>query len=201
MKVVIPFKFFNPKSRLSKILSEDERFKLSLFMLEDVVNVLKKCNCDVKVISQSDVPLNVKVVVDERGLDDVVNDELREVPKAVVMSDLPLINEEIIKRFFSSEGDVIIAPGRRGGTNMLLVRREGFRVSYHYGSFFKHLRIAKQLGMNVTIFDSFFASCDVDDESDLLELMLHGEGKKSREYLESIGLKVLMERVPRIYRS
>ncbi|MCS7121025.1 MAG: 2-phospho-L-lactate guanylyltransferase [Archaeoglobaceae archaeon] len=198
MKVVVPFKFFNPKSRLSKVLNEEERLKFSLFMLEDVVDVLKNCGCEVKVVSQSNISISAEVVVDRRSLDDVVNDELKDVPKAVVMSDLPLISENVFKRFMNTEGDVVIAPGRKGGTNMLLVRKEGFRVSYHYGSFFKHLKIAEKLGMKVNIFDSFFASCDIDDESDLLELLLHGKGKRSKDYLESLGFRAVMDRTPMI---
>ncbi|MET1124538.1 MAG: 2-phospho-L-lactate guanylyltransferase [Archaeoglobaceae archaeon] len=200
MKVVIPFKFFNPKSRLSSILNEEERTKLALAMLEDVLDVLNSCGCDVKVVTPYPISVDAEISVDARPLDDVVNDELREVPKAVVMSDLPLLNEEVFTRFLSVEGDVVIAPGRRGGTNMLLVRRKGFRVSYHYGSFLKHLKTARALGFTVAVFDSFFASVDIDDESDLLELMIHGEGKKSRRYLESIGFRVLMERTPRLVR-
>ncbi len=201
MIVVIPFKTSNPKSRLSSILNDKERFELALNMLKDVLDALKKFDVEVKVLSPNKIDLDVEVVEDGRSLDECINDELKEVPKAVIMSDLPLLKPEVLERFFNCEGDVVIAPGRKGGTNMLLVRKEGFRVSYHYGSFMKHLKIAEELGFKVGIFDSFYASVDIDDESDLLELMLHGKGKRSWNYLKSIGFDVEFLKVPKLVRN
>ena len=121
---------------------------------------------------------------------------------AIIMADLPLLNERVLRRFFDSDADLVIAPGRKGGTNMLLIRDERFRVSYHYGSFFKHISIAKKLGLKVDILDSFYASIDIDDESDLLELLMHGKGKRSHEYLTTIGFKVdFSKKDPELIRS
>jgi len=200
--IVVPFKPINPKSRLSGVLSEEERKKLAELMLIDVINALRAHELEIKVISTSklDLDLEVEVVEDERSLDDCINSELEEVPKAVVMSDLPLLNSETLERFLNCEGDVVIAPGRKGGTNMLLVRKKGFRVSYHYCSFLKHLNIARSSGFRCRVFDSFYSSVDVDDESDLLELMIHGEGKLSRSYLEDIGFRIKFDRTPALVR-
>jgi 2-phospho-L-lactate guanylyltransferase len=200
MKVVVPFKPINPKSRLSDVLSEKQREVFAKLMLQDVLNVLKSFDLEIKVITTSklDIEIDAEVVEDKRELDDCINSELSEVPKAVIMSDLPLLNRETVKRFFEEKEDVIIAPGRKGGTNMLLVRKKGFRVSYHYGSFLKHLKIAQSLGMSFKIFDSFFASVDIDGEEDLLELMIHGEGKLSKAFLEQVGFRLEMSKVPRL---
>ncbi|MFN3383894.1 MAG: 2-phospho-L-lactate guanylyltransferase [Archaeoglobaceae archaeon] len=203
MKAIVPFKPINPKSRLAKVLGEEERREFAKFMLIDVLKLLRSLDLEVRVVATSpiEVPVEVEVVEDPRPLDDCINSELREVPKAVVMSDLPLLNVETLQRFFETEGDVVIAPGRKGGTNMLLVRKEGFKVSYHYCSFLKHLNIAKSLGFSFAIFDSFYASVDIDSEEDLLELMIHGEGKISRDYLEKIGFKVEFEKIPKLTRE
>ncbi|MEM0203000.1 MAG: 2-phospho-L-lactate guanylyltransferase [Archaeoglobaceae archaeon] len=203
MKAVVPFKPINPKSRLAKVLSEKEREEFARLMLLDVLKVLKNAGLDVRVVTTSpiDIPMDVEIVEDQRSLDECINSELEEVPKAVVMSDLPLLNEQVLQRFLEAEGDVVIAPGRKGGTNMLLVRRKGFRVSYHYCSFLKHVNIAKSMNFSFTIFDSFYSSVDVDSEEDLLELMIHGEGKLSRSYLEKIGFRVEFEKVPRLLRD
>lgn len=200
--IVIPFKPVNPKSRLSDILSEEERKKFAELMLIDVVNALKTHGLEIKIISTSrlDLDLDVEFVEDRRELDECINSELKEVPKAVVMSDLPLLNSETFERFLNCEGDVVIAPGRKGGTNMLLVRRGGFKVSYHYCSFLKHLEIAKNLGFNCRVFDSFYSSVDIDDESDLLELMIHGEGKLSKSYLEELGFRIKFDKIPTLIR-
>ena len=199
MRILIPFKASNPKSRLSGILTAEERKKLAKLMLLDVIDVVRDFG-QVVVVSPLKLDVDVEIVVDSSDLDSVVNREMTNVPVAVVMSDLPLLNHATLARFFSTEGDVVIAPGRKGGTNMLLVRKAGFRVSYHYGSFFKHLNFARQKGFRVSVFDSFFSSVDIDDESDLLELLLHGSGKRSSEFLREIGFMVKFEKTPTIER-
>ena len=200
MKIIIPFKANNPKSRLSSLLSEEERRELARLMLLDVIDAANPFG-DVLVLCPAEVELEgVEVVVDTSDLNTAINKLIDQVPVAVIMSDLPLLNEEVLMRFFETEGDVVIAPGRKGGTNMLLVRKRGFRVSYHYGSFFKHLEIALKSGMKAEIFDSFFSSVDIDDENDLLELMMHGEGKRSQKFLKDIGFSVSFEKTPRLER-
>ncbi len=214
MRALIPFKLSNPKSRLSSLLSLEERRELAYNMLLDVVEVVGRFVDEMLVLVPPDTEAIVdfaelkgvcakglEIVEDERDLDTAVNTRL-ERDTAVIMSDLPLLTEEVLERFFQTEGDVVIAPGRRGGTNMLLVRVEGFRVSYHYGSFFKHLTIARRMGLRVRIFDSFYASLDIDEEDDLLELLMHGERKRSRRYLKSIGFEVdLSEEQPKLIRA
>ncbi|WP_202319331.1 2-phospho-L-lactate guanylyltransferase [Archaeoglobus neptunius] len=200
MRILIPFKATNPKSRLSGILDFEERKKLAELMLLDVVEAVSRFG-SVKVVSPAKINIEgVDVVVDSSDLNTVVNSEINNVPLAVVMSDLPLLSGDILQRFFNSEGDVVIAPGRKGGTNMLLVRREGFRVSYHYGSFFKHVEYARKIGFSVSIFDSFYSSVDIDDESDLLELIMHGKGKRSWKFLTQLGFRVSFEKTPRLER-
>lgn len=194
--MVIPFKPQNPKSRLSDVLSYEERKKLMNYMLLDVVNTARECSKDVVVLSSGKIDFNIdcKVIEDSRSLDNAVNSIIED-NVAIIMSDLPLLTSKILKRFLECEGDVVIAPGRRGGTNMLLLRDGRFRVSYHYGSFIKHVKIAEKLGMSVNIFDSFYAGVDIDDKNDLLELMIHGKGK-ARDYLEKIGFRVDYKKDP-----
>ncbi len=202
MRVIIPFKPVNPKSRLSNVLSLKEREDLVRYMLLDVIDAVYNFSDEIIILTPCDFTpeCDVKVVVDDRNLSEAVNSLIRD-NTAVIMSDLPLLNEDVLKRFFGCRSEVVIAPGRRGGTNMLLIRNGRFRVSYYYGSFFKHIEIAKRLGLSFEIFDSFYASVDIDEESDLLELLMHGRGKRSYGYLTSIGFKVLFEREPRLIRS
>ncbi len=203
MRIVVPFKSENPKSRLAKILSRKEREEFAKLMLLDLLDVLKSFDYDIKIISPAkiDLDIDVKISIDKRSLDECINDELKNIPVAVIMSDLPLLNEDVLNRFFNTKGDVVIAPGRRGGTNMLLVRRSGFRVSYHYGSFLRHIGIARDLGFDYAVFDSFYASVDMDSEEDLLELMLHGKNKRSATFLKNLGFSVLFEKEPRLIRN
>jgi 2-phospho-L-lactate guanylyltransferase len=195
---LIPFKLENPKTRLSGCLSLQERRELAMCMLSDVLSALNELKLRTVVTvpdRETEMACNlfdgVEIVVDERKLDDSVNSFIQNSsPVAIVMADLPLLNSEILLRFFKTEGDVVISPGRKGGTNLLLVRNPEFRVSYHYGSFMKHIRAAETLGLSISVFDSFYASVDIDDESDLLELLIHGKGKKSHDFLISAGFRV-----------
>jgi 2-phospho-L-lactate guanylyltransferase len=213
--VLIPFKLRNPKSRLSKLLTLEERRKFATFMLSDVVESIRSCGVREIRIAVPDRESHKaceeatgcrEILLDERKLDDLVNYHIKMLSSdetlAIIMADLPLLRQDVLERFFSSEGDVVISPGRRGGTNMLLVRDREFEVSYHYGSFMKHLEIAKSRGLTYSIFDSFYSSIDIDDESDVLELLIHGEGKKSRDYLLSIGYGIsCKEKEPKIVRD
>jgi|Deesub1362A_J573_1020465.scaffolds.fasta_scaffold02548_3 2-phospho-L-lactate guanylyltransferase len=196
VEIIIPFKPHSPKSRLSDVLSLEERNKLMNYMLLDVIDTAKECSKDVVVLSSGKIGFAVgcEVIEDSRSLNEAVNSVIDK-NVAIIMSDLPLLTREVLERFLRCEGDVVIAPGRRCGTNMLLVRDERFRVSYHYGSFIKHVKIAEMLGMNITIFDSFYAWVDIDDRNDLLELMIHGEGR-SKHYLEKIGFRVDYKKDP-----
>ncbi len=204
MEVLIPFRYENPKARLSLFLSERERKELALAMLLDVIDAIPAgitvilCDDGVEFCKLPVKLPKVKIERDPRGLDDAVNDRLRP-DTAVIVSDLPLLNREVVRKFFETEGDVVIAPGRRGGTNMLLVRKP-FRVSYHYGSFQKHLSIARAMGLKVTVFDSFFAGSDVDTPEDLLEVLLHRPESRTGRYLRSLGFRVLLEKNPRLVR-
>ncbi len=200
VNIVIPFKPQNPKSRLSDILSSQERSRLVELMLQDVIETSKLCSDDVLVLATELGELNCdcKVKEDKRDLNEALNSVIEELVEgkeglrdgvAIVMSDLPLLTPGTLKEFLNCEGDVVIAPGRRGGTNLLLIRDGRFRVSYHYGSFHRHTQTAEELGIGVRVFDSFYASTDIDDKDDLLELMLHGKGR-SKDFLLRIGFSV-----------
>lgn len=195
VKIVIPFKPQNPKSRLSDILSPPERSRLVELMLLDVVETAKLCSDDVVVLTtkMKDFDCDCVVREDPRDLNDALNSVIDEFVQeegvAIVMSDLPLLTPGTLKEFLNCEGDIVIAPGRKGGTNLLLVRDGRFRVSYHYSSFHKHLQRAEELGIDAGIFDSFYASTDIDDKDDLLELMLHGRGR-SKDFLLTLGFSI-----------
>ncbi len=200
MEVYIPFKPSNPKSRLAGIMTEWEREELAFTLLMDVHDT---CDNATILSTSPDRRLNgLKHEIDDRDLDVAVTSRIKKGECAFVMSDLALVTEKIVDEFLSLGNEVVLAPGRKGGTNMLLSRNKSFYTSYHYGSFFKHLRICRELGIEFGIYDSFYASIDIDDESDLLELMLHGKGKRSYEYLESLGFYVdLFEKDPVLRRE
>jgi 2-phospho-L-lactate guanylyltransferase len=178
MRAIIPFKKENPKSRLSPLLVKNERERLAELMLQDVLEAVRGAGIPAKVLTSN-------------SLNESINREISAgTPLLIVMSDLPLISSNLIRDIVSSEGEVVISPGRRGGTNILFLRRD-FQVDYYELSFIKHVKKAEKENLSVRVYDSFYASCDIDEPQDLLELLVHGKGK-SASYLRKI-LKIEIE--------
>ncbi|SEO26066.1 2-phospho-L-lactate guanylyltransferase [Halogranum amylolyticum] len=210
MRVVVPFATEQPKTRLSDVLSPDERRAFARAMLSDVLTAVRAAGHDPLVVATAPldepttgrldadasdatslVQIDASVRVDDSPLSTAVNATLAAAvdPVAVVMSDLPLATPESIRRLTtagdSSEG-VAVAPGRGGGTNALVVRHLDFRVDYHGVSFRDHLRAAEAVGAPVEVVDSFRLSTDVDEADDLVEVLLHGDGV-ARDWLVDAG--------------
>ncbi len=66
----------------------------------------------------------------------------------IVMADLPLLREKEIRGILSCQGDVVLCPGRGGGTNMILIRSPKFRTCYHGLSFPEHMAYARKACLN-----------------------------------------------------
>ncbi|WP_136717293.1 2-phospho-L-lactate guanylyltransferase [Halorientalis salina] len=183
MRVVVPFAAERPKTRLDGVLSADERDAFARAMLRDVLAALEAAGHDPELLATAPVEVDVPVTVDERPLTEAVNAVLSETVAAggegvaVVMADLALATPATLDRLFAAEGDVVLAPGRGGGTNALLVRHPDFRVDYHGASIRDHRRIAADAGAAVTDLDSMRLSTDVDEPADLVEVLLHGDGE------------------------
>jgi 2-phospho-L-lactate guanylyltransferase len=199
MRAVIPFKKSNAKSRLGALLSEREREDLALAMLADVAGTLAGSDCFdvIDILSPSPIYVeNTNIVLTEMGLNEALNEYLGKMsshninePVLIIMADIPLVSKKNIHDIVSSKADIVIVPGRMGGTNAVFIRNPpGFHVDYYGASFLKHLEIAKYL--SVEVFDSFNLSTDIDEVSDLAEVLIHGKGH-SRAYLEKIGIKIL----------
>ncbi|MEN6341430.1 MAG: 2-phospho-L-lactate guanylyltransferase [Methanospirillum sp.] len=194
---VIPFRPVNPKTRLSGLLSQAEREAFARAMLADVIDAVRAGGLDPLVLSTHpyDCP-GVQVRVVPGGLSDALNTLLPTIggPVLVIMADLPLVTPEAVRRIAGSGADVAIAPGRGGGTNAINIRDTGrFRVDYYEISVAKHLAIAKTAGLSVEVVDSFRLYLDLDEEEDLVDLLIHGEGQ-ARSYLESLGICLLATR-------
>jgi len=217
-KAIIPFKKERAKSRLGGILSEKEREEFAVRMLGDVlvalseseieeVEIISTCSeeqikedlnrglkLNLELESESKSNLNLKLTVreDGRGLNEVLNEEIKDEkePVLIIMADVPLATPESIDEIISREEDVVITPGREGGTNALFLRKPyKFAVSYYGISCLKHIETAKRRDLSYAIHDSFFISTDIDEVDDLIELLIHGRGF-SAEYLRGIGVSI-----------
>jgi 2-phospho-L-lactate guanylyltransferase len=190
---VIPFRPVDPKTRLSGLLSREERETFARAMLADVIAAVRGAGLEPLVLSTHpyDCP-GVEVRVAPVGLSDALNTLLPglEGPVLVIMADLPLATPASIARMLAASSDVAVAPGRGGGTNAILIRdTTRFHVDYYEVSVRKHLAIAADAGLSVEVVDSFRLYLDLDEEEDLVDLLIHGEGR-ARACLESLGVGI-----------
>ena len=200
MRVVVPFAPERPKTRLAPVLDEAGRAAFARVMLDDTLSVLstlddeRGVSLDPLVLSTAPVDCDAPVVVDDRPLTDAVNDHLPasdgDDPVAVVMADLALATPEALARLFERDADVVVAPGRGGGTNALVVRDPAFRVDYHGASVRDHREIAREAGLSLAHVDSFRLATDVDEPADLVEVLLHGPGEAAA-WLREAGFSVV----------
>ncbi|HMB49266.1 MAG TPA: 2-phospho-L-lactate guanylyltransferase [Natronoarchaeum rubrum] len=196
MRVLVPFDAERPKTRLADLLDERERSALARAMLADVLAAVRAAGGEPTVLSTAPIDVDAPVRVDDRALTPAVNDVLADaVPEssvAVVMADLALATDDALADLFASEGDVAIVPGRGGGTNALVVRHPEFRVDYHGLSYRDHRRIAEEIDADVAVADSHRLSTDVDERADLVELLLHGDGRATA-WLRDAGFELVVE--------
>ncbi len=190
MKAVIPFKKAHAKSRLSPVLSQEEREELVELMLNQVIDSVKEAGIEtIDILSPSMYGLEnlrgFRVYLDKRDLNGVLNSYLEQAEEAVliVMADLPLLSPNHIKEITSTKEDICIVPGKGGGTNILFIRNPSrYRVMYYGSSFLTHCSIAAESGQNIEVYDSFLASTDIDEPEDLVELLIHGKGA-AKDYI------------------
>jgi 2-phospho-L-lactate guanylyltransferase len=144
----------------------------------------------------ADICSDVEIQESELDLNDAINAliacEARQgwpLDILIVMADLALLTEKDVVGILNCDGDVVLCPGRGGGTNMILIRSPRFRTCYQGLSFPKHLAVARQTGLKVSVFESFRAGCDIDEPEDLAEVLLHGRGR-SKKVLEEMGFSL-----------
>lgn len=210
VKAIIPFKKEGAKTRLGAFLTEKEREEFAICMLKDVLvavsgseieeaAIISTCS---KLNFELDEELKLTVREDERELNEVLNEVIRKEkePVLIIMADIPLATSESINELVRREEDVVIAPGRKGGTNALFLRRPyEFFVSYYGISCLKHVEMAKRRNLSHAVYDSFFISVDIDEVDDLIELLVHGKGF-SAEYIRAIGVCLRVDKEAKVDR-
>ncbi len=203
---IIPVsRFSHAKTRLSPTLTSNERENLLKSMLKDVIKILKKTVDEVLVISSDkDVlrfvnDLNVFSLEEEGDKD--LNSALSQAMDycsnncsrtLIIPSDVPLIKENHVEEMLKlgEEIEVVIAPAKGGGTNALLCPSHGMEMKFGDCSFFEHLREAENNNFSWIIYDSFYLSLDVNTAEDLGEIIIHGKGTETRNFLKELDLKV-----------
>jgi 2-phospho-L-lactate guanylyltransferase len=190
MKAVIPYKKTCAKSRLSPVLSQEEREEFVELMLNQVIDTLLEAGIKtIDILSPSIYGLeNMKkanVLLDKSDLNEALNRYLEqaEEPVLIVMADLPLLSPDHVKGITSTKEDLCIAPGKGGGTNILFIKNPSeYKVKYYGSSFLTHCLIAEKTEQSIEIYDSFLAGTDMDEPEDLVELLIHGS-RATKEYI------------------
>jgi 2-phospho-L-lactate guanylyltransferase len=190
MKAVIPYKKASAKSRLSPVLTWEEREEFVELMLNQVIGTLMEAGIGkIEILSPSMYGLEnmtkANVLLDKSDLNEALNRYLEQAkePVMIVMADLPLLSPDHVKGITSTKEDVCIVPGKGGGTNVLFIKNPSvYRVRYYGSSFLTHCSISEKTGQKVEVYDSFFAATDMDEPEDLVELLIHGSGA-AKEYI------------------
>ncbi|MFB6087802.1 MAG: 2-phospho-L-lactate guanylyltransferase [Haloarculaceae archaeon] len=194
MDVVVPFGAAEPKTRLGSILDAAQREAFARAMLDDVLAVLSALDRQPTVLADRSVDCDAPVDVDDRSLTDAVNARLPDAagdePTAVVMADLALATPDSLAALFEPDADVVLTPGRGGGTNALVARHPAFEVDYHGASIRDHRAIAREAGLDVAHVDSFRLATDVDEPADLVEVALHADGAAAT-WLRDAGFELV----------
>lgn len=195
MDVLVPLAVDEPKTRLAGTLTAAERTAFARAMCADVLDAIQESGHDPEVLATAAVDVDAPVRIDDRPLTEAVNAALDDAfddgaeRVGIVMADLALATPAALDRLFAAEGDVVLAPGRGGGTNAIVTRHPGFRTDYHGVSIRDHREAARAVGADVREVDSFRLATDVDESDDLVEVLLHGEGR-AREWLVEAGFEM-----------
>jgi len=193
------------KARLTPLLNSSERAQLSVAMLEDTLEALRKAKrLDRVTVVSADYAVR-KIARSHgaswlwegrrRGLNKAVRLGIRESKHRgasaalIIHADIPLITPREIVDFLDHAAgcSVALAPSKEGtGTNALLMQPPGVvRPLFGRDSLQKHLALADRQGVSRRVIRTRGISFDVDEPKDLRRLMhrpmRNGTGRFLRE--------------------
>ena len=189
MWAIVPVKpLRRGKSRLSGVLSEDERSELNITLLGHTLEVLQQVKeiSNTLVVSRDHAALTIARDMGARTVQEdgapLLNTALKRATVIaqiyasssvlIIPADLPLMQPSDIQTLISLAIDppvVVIAPDRHGtGTNALLLNPAGLlEYSFGPGSFQKHCEKAKLIGARLEICTLPSLELDLDLPEDL----------------------------------
>jgi len=199
--IIVPVKRLDmAKSRLSPLLSVNDRKQFCLEMLKDVLTTIKMA----KYIRQTVVTSRDKTALQlakdfdalsfkesELGLNqavlEVINWCIRKgaLSALILPADIPLVTPLDLNRILSSREDsgVVTSPSRSGeGTNALLLAPPNIIPTF-YGpySFRRHMEEAQKRGIKIRVLRSSRVALDIDTVEDLTTF-LSFKAKKTYSY-------------------
>ncbi|PKL59979.1 MAG: 2-phospho-L-lactate guanylyltransferase [Methanomicrobiales archaeon HGW-Methanomicrobiales-4] len=169
-------------------------------MLRDVIDAARSARYDPLVLTTAPFSLpgctDLRVEILDKGLNEALDTYCSATsgPLAIIMADLALADRSSLLSLMSTGSDMAIVPGRGGGTNAVYIRfADRFRAQYYGGSFQKHLQFAEDADLSCAVVDSFRLYCDVDEQDDLVEVLLHTTGY-ARQFLHSLGFQIELKK-------
>lgn len=168
MKVLIPYREKGTKSSLKPIFNEQERKKLSRYMLDEISDKFDNIE---KYIVSPDFEKRIndfKIYKSSLGLNEALEEAISDLglPVLIIPSDIPLIKKNDIKKIMEFEEDIIISPGEREGTNALMLRKK-IPLKYSGKSFQKHIKAIKKRKISYHIYKSNNIYKDLDKPKDI----------------------------------
>ena len=197
---IIPVKgLVESKSRLVRTLSPQDKKRLIIALLEDVLTAANESQLfsrvlvvspDPNVEKEANLPLGTFLHQEGQGLNSGVRQStlfaMREKASsvAVLLADIPMLEPQDLKELYSVGGNgekVILAPSLKGGTNVM-VREPPNIIAPAYGrwSFSTHLRAAQKTGLAVYSISNPRLSFDVDTLEDLIAIARKDPRGKTR---------------------
>ncbi len=193
------------KSSLGHVLGEGERRELVLSMLADVLEVVKATpslagavvvSPDEEVLRAARVSGALGLLEPSVGLNRAIELAIQRAAAEgadavlVLPADLPLVKVadlENIVAMARSPREVVLAPSKDNGTNVLLLKPPD-AMSPRFGgeSFVDHLWEARGKGILPRIYRSTSTAMDVDDVQDLMNLEVEELGAHTRAVVQRI---------------
>lgn len=196
--VAVPVKSLSrAKTRLSPALTGLERGALTLAMLEDVLDAaLSVPGWETWVISPDEVALEVAAGRGARPIPEAkppLANAIRQVEAkakrdgatalAVLPADVPLVTVDTLHEALRTLGAVVLARSADGSGTSLLLRRPPRAIPARFGpdSFRRHLELAAERDLPVSVVERRELSFDVDRPDDILTLLADGRRGRTRE--------------------
>jgi 2-phospho-L-lactate/phosphoenolpyruvate guanylyltransferase len=203
--VAVPVKALDrTKSRLSSLLSPEERAHLALAMLEDVLDAcLTQDGPEVWVISRATEVLQLAKRREARPLREVGSTLLQAIRQleaesrrrnctelAVVLADLPFLTGSALAAALSAPTSVVAAPAISDGGTNVLVRRPPAAIPARFGrsSFEKHRVEAYRRGLTFQSIGGSELGFDLDREEDLAAVLETQNDTRTRGTCLQMGL-------------
>lgn len=184
---VIPVKgLVESKSRLNRAIAPQEKRKLILAMLKDVLGSVKESglferiivvSLDRNVEREANLDRGVFLQQEGQGLNSGIRQatvqaiHARATSVAVFLADIPLIQPKDLKELYavgSTAERVVLSPSLKGGTNVMIREPpELIQPAYGRWSFSNHLRAAQKIGTPVYSVSNQRLSFDIDTPEDL----------------------------------